>query len=1029
MKYTYSNITFYFTLFILWNFGILNAQMNNLKFERHDVKQGLSSSEIGNMIQDSDGYIWIATGNGLNRYDGFEFQNYLYDSSDSCSISKGEIFGITEKGDYIWMGSTLGILNKYNKITGCFSRYKIYNNDKLWNHSIWDIVADGDSVLWLATERGLVKFDIENEKSTVFETNQGKVDRISIQQNVMYNIHQDINNPNKLFIGTRAGVLIFDKYTFRFSRFETLPFQKVITDIYQEGKNLIWFSVEDYGIVKINRKSKNLSIYNPTNKNPATNFIRKKSKDEYWVGFFDYGLAIFNDKNQEFTFLRDIPTELLNFPVNNCRFYLKTKDDAYCFGTKDGLYISKKRSRLFRHYIFDKHKTKRPVFYFNKDVIEYGDNAYLVSNTYQLPVIVDKKTGKIIDTLSFSKNIHPEFKKLIKDNKNRIWITSDQGFYKIDTIKNEIKTPKIKTNIDISKYSVSDVVNSEHNALFFISNGNSLWKLDTGKDSLISFDDFFKKTGIINIVDLDFINQNELLIVAYPVSLKYFITQNKFEKIGGDKKANILKHEWINCGIANGNDILFGYGRKGINIWNEKTNSILILNKESGLGSNVIYQFEKDKNGNIWVETNNGLKVLSPENYKLINRFDQEDGLIRNDLGRYWGSTFKLLPSGNMLIGGHGFFTIINPDSLLKTRLESDKIEFESLLINGKEKRFDKTLNRKTHISIPYKENSFKIKFANLDFDKKSRQNYKYRLLGYEDNWFVTTNNNITFNKIPPGNYNLQLKLNSSDSVKSLEITIIPEWWQTIWFKIFVILSILGLIYSLYQKRIAYIREKESIKTKFNKKLLESEAQLLQSQMNSHFLFNTLNSIKNYIVKNKTRLAVSYLNNFAILIRKVLNNSEHKFISLEEELETIKLYLSLESLRFEDRFVYNFDVDEGIDPENTQVPPLLLQPFVENAVWHGLLQKEGKGKILISVKKNDNKIQYIITDNGIGRKMAKSIKSKSALNKKKFGLKLSEKRLESLKKIYGLNISFEIIDLYDDDIAKGTKVVVGFEIK
>ncbi len=1029
MKYTYSNITFYFTLIILWNFGILNAQMSNLKFERYDAKQGLSSNEIENMIQDSDGYIWIATDNGLNRYDGFEFQNFLYDSSDSCSISKGEIFGITEKGNYIWMGSTIGILNKYNKITGCFNRYKIYNKDKLWDHSIWDIVADGDSVLWLATERGLVKFDVKNEKSFVFESNLGNVNRISIRQNVMYNIHQDINNPNKLFIGTRAGVLIFDKNTLRFSRFETLPFQKVITDIYQENKNSIWFSVEDYGIVKIDRRSKNLSIYNPTNKNPATNFIRKKSNDEYWVGFFDNGLAIFNDKTKEFTFLRDLPTDILNSPITNCRSYLKTKDDAYCFGTNDGLYISKKRSRLFRHYIFDKHKTKRPVFYFTQDIIEYGDNSYLVSNTYQLPVIVDKKTGKIIDTLSFSKNIHPEFKKLVKDNKNRIWITSDQGFYLIDTKKNKIKAPKIETNIDISKYSVSDVVNSEHNALFFISNGNSLWKLDTGKDSLISFDDFLKKTGIINIVDLDFINQNELLIVAYPVSLKYFIGQNKFEKIGGDKKANILKHEWINCGIANGNDILFGYGRKGINIWNEKTNSISILNKESGLGSNVIYQFEKDKNGNIWVETNNGLKVLSPENYKLINRFDQEDGLIRNNLGRYWGSTFKLLPSGNMLIGGHGFFTIINPDSLLKTRLVSDKIEFESLLINGKEKRFDKTLNRKTHISIPYKENSFKIKFANLDFDKKSRQKYKYRLLGYEDNWFFTTNNNITFNKIPPGDYKLQLTLNSSKSIKSLGIKIIPEWWQTIWFKIFVVLSILGLIYYLYQKRIAYIREKESIKTKFNKKLLESEAQLLQSQMNSHFLFNTLNSIKNYIVKNKTRLAVSYLNNFAILIRKVLNNSEHKFISLKEELETIRLYLSLESLRFEDRFVYNFDVDESIDPENTQVPPLLLQPFVENAIWHGLLQKEGKGEILIIVKKNDNKIQYIITDNGIGREMAKSIKSKSALNKKNFGLKLSEKRLESLKKIYGLNISFEIIDLYDDGIAKGTKVVVSFEIK
>ena len=1025
----------YFVLILVLLSNLVVAQTGDLKYERFGVSQGLSSNEVKNMIQDSDGYIWIATDEGIDKYNGFDFKSYSFNTEDSCSISEGEILGILEKGENIWMGATTGILNKYNKTTGCFTKYKLYNNDTLWNHAIWDITDAGDSMLWLATERGIVSFDMKKEHSSVYRPTQQNASSFQLTNDVIYNIHKDKKDPYNLLLGTRSGILIFNTRTLTFSKFFIFPYSYVIKDIYQEDDNLMWVAVEKRGIVKIDRGKKLYRIYKPDNyrkKNPTANFIRKIKNNKYWVGFFDYGLAIFNSKKNKFTFLEDIHTGILDYPINNCRSFLKTKDDTYCFGSIDGLYISKKKSRLFRHYLFDKKKVKRPIFYFSWDIFELGDTAYLVSNTYQQPFIIDKKTGESIDTISLSKAILREnsvrhFQKIVKDNKNRLWITSETGFYSIDLKRKKIKIPKLKTSIDISKHYVSEGINSiKYNALYFISDKKDIWKMDTDTDSLFLIKPGFRDKEVKYIRDLDFINEDELLFVGYPFSMKYNIAQNKFEKIGSKENEALLKHEWINCGIANGDEILFGYGRKGINIYNEDNKTITSLNKGTGLSSNRVYEMEKDKNGNIWVSTGRGLEVLSFEDYKTIDRFDQEDGLIKNDLGVYWVSSLKLLPSGEMFVGGHGFFTVFNPDSLLSSAYKINKIKFESLLVNGKEKRFDKILNRKTSISLLAKENTFRIKFANPDFNKKSHQKYKYRLSGYDDNWFYTSNNNIIFSKIPPGKYQLQLAFEKSGTIKNLGITIIPEWWQTVWFKVLFVLFNLGILFFLYSKRVAFIKEKARLKAKYDNDLLETEMKILQSQMNSHFLFNTLNSIKNYIIKNETRQAANYLNNFSILIRKILNNSEHKFISLNEELEIIKLYFGLEMLRHKDRFKYSIDIDKNIDIYNSKVPPLLLQPFVENAIWHGLLHKKDKGEINIEVKLIEDRLQYIITDNGIGRIQSEALKSKSALNKKNFGLRLSKERLETLKKIYDMNINFDIIDLYDDNKAVGTKVIVEF---
>lgn len=1029
---------FFFGIFFI-SCEMLLAQMSIFKFDKYTVDDGLASNSIRGIIQDSDGFIWIETYEGINKYDGYEFQNYTHISNDSCSISSGAIFGIAEYGDYIWMGSSTGILNRYNKTTGCFKKYTIYNKGELWDHSIWDIVANSDTAIWLASERGIIKFDTKKEKFHVFLPTDYDNTLFNLQHDVIYNLSQDKNNPNNILLGTRGGLLIFDKTTKQISKHPIFNKQIIINDVLQENDSLIWLGLQGGGIVKINIDNNSFKQYIPKGgkgKPVTVNLIRKKSKNEYWVGFFDYGMAIFNKTNNSFTFFKDIPYHDIDFPSKPINAFYKTQDNTFLIGAIDGLYISKSRSRIFRHFFFDSSDKSRPLFFFTNDIINLNDSSYLVTCTQSLPVIIDKYSGKKLKTFSFedslkTNKINIEFFVIARYKENKVLVSSNQGIFQLNLKNHTISRPDFKTQYDITKpYTLYSIKDSNNHIFISCHNPYGILRINTANNTAIFLNDYFKKKNIHSIRDMKLINENEILITALPVSLRYNIKKDSFYQIGDNYTTQLLKHEWLNCGIANYDDVLFGYGRKAIRILNTKTGSIKIIDKEIGLSSNSIYEFEKDNNDNIWIATGIGLNVISAQNYSVLAKFDQKDGLIKNDIGILWGSSFKLLSNNNMFIGGHGFFTIFNPDSLLKNPDTISHLLFETVLVNGKEKRLDKVLYKKSKLVLSSRDNTFVIKFANLGFDKSNSENIKFRLKGYDNQWTHSKNNLIYLNKIPPGNYKLELASSLENNINILNISVLPQWWQTWWFKILLLLFNIGLIIFLYRKRITYIKDKERLKSKYDKTLLETEMKMLRSQLNSHFLFNSLNSIKNYIIKNEKRLAVSYLNSFAVLIRKILNNSESKFISLDNELETLKLYLDLEKMRFEDKFDYSIIVDDDIEITNTQVPPLLLQPFVENAIWHGLLHKKEKGLVSIEIKAEKNVIHYIITDNGIGLEKAKIIKSKTVLNKKNYGLKLSWERLNTIKTIYDMEINFTIEDLNITNKRKqGTKVTISFNNK
>lgn len=224
--------------------------------------------------------------------------------------------------------------------------------------------------------------------------------------------------------------------------------------------------------------------------------------------------------------------------------------------------------------------------------------------------------------------------------------------------------------------------------------------------------------------------------------------------------------------------------------------------------------------------------------------------------------------------------------------------------------------------------------------------------------------------------------------------------------------------------------ENENAQAKLQKHASDLEMQALRAQMNPHFIFNCLNAINHFIQKNETETASDYLTKFSRLIRMVLQSSSHKYISLHDELETLHLYIGMESVRFKDHFSYSIHCQPSVDAESVQIPPMLLQPFVENAIWHGLMHKKDGGKLTIDIMEEDNTLVCTIQDNGIGRKKAAELKSKSASYKKSMGMQITENRLKMLYSGHGGGPAMKIIDLENENgEATGTKIILRIPVK
>lgn len=421
-----------------------------------------------------------------------------------------------------------------------------------------------------------------------------------------------------------------------------------------------------------------------------------------------------------------------------------------------------------------------------------------------------------------------------------------------------------------------------------------------------------------------------------------------------------------------------------------------------------------DAEGNMWVATNAGAFCVSEKAGQFsVREFSMRNGLSSNDIIgiRRKDDTVWMAASDRILrfrLSEYPFNQIPPP------------LHMSSISINGQ--IISNSAYQK--LELDYDENTIAFNFVGISFKSNGQVRYRFRMVGADTGWTETGAMEAVYYKLPPGSYSIILSAMNNDGVSrptpfQVDFTILPPFWHRWWFAIPIVLLLLTLVTLFFRMRVRRVRRREI----FNRRLIEMEMTALRAQMNPHFIFNAINSIQNYVLKGDRNASSMYLSKFARLIRNVLENSTHRQITLAKELETLRLYIEIERIRFSDGFEFTIDTDPSLDPALNLVMPMLLQPYVENAIWHGLLHKKSKGVLFVAVRDEGEMLRCIVDDDGVGRAQAAIYKQQRSTRSNSMGGEINLRRLNLLNNLYGTKFSLNYIDLKNQDgSAAGTRV-------
>lgn len=443
-------------------------------------------------------------------------------------------------------------------------------------------------------------------------------------------------------------------------------------------------------------------------------------------------------------------------------------------------------------------------------------------------------------------------------------------------------------------------------------------------------------------------------------------------------------------------------------VWDGDT-TLQKIDKKAGLISNVIEELTVNENGQIYVSSFSGVSILSPtershagQSYEIRN-YTEAHGLPSNEVFDidYYGDTIY----------------VATRNGLAKLQIVDTVQQVSKTPIIEKVTVNDSVFNVSSSLPLfKHFQNNLKINYKTIDHSALGNIEYRYKV--NEEDWKETRETSLSFINLPPDRYNIEIQSKNIDGKWSpscpLSIGIKKPWWKQMWFLVFFLFSFLWSVYYVYRRRIDSIRQESQIK----EDVRDLERQALQAQMNPHFIFNCLNAIQNYIMSNNKTEAMEYLSMFARLIRQSLDASSQNKIALDLEIRMLKNYLELEKMRFKSRFEYKIEMPNYLDIDDIEIPPLLIQPFVENAVLYGMKPRKDGGLIVITFKKLEDYLKVQIIDNGSGIK-EESLSS----NRRSYGIGITQKRLAHINSYQGTEYDLDIKSSGD-----GTRVNITIKI-
>ena len=624
--------------------------------------------------------------------------------------------------------------------------------------------------------------------------------------------------------------------------------------------------------------------------------------------------------------------------------------------------------------------------------------------------------------------------------------TTGKGVYLYDRIKNFFYNKNMPGNFDYIFYDRESreavIIGSEfgdsadvypfkeriHNVSMCATDGNSnCLKLEDGKYLIGRYSGIFlldSKKRTAERLNQDMFRVSYLLqdtgkgiLVANQYGLWRF-EKNSFEYYDVD---NPLLKKRITC-MNFFQETILCLGTRGDGLLIKINESIHRIAEGDGLVNNNVKKIITTDE-DILVVTNKGLSKINiqsfqPFRYSVVN-LSYGQGLFVTEINDACRINGMLYIASDM---GLGF---LNEKSEFKQPRELKlPFYFSQIRIN------DQPVQQLSAYSLSHRERDITIAYTTISFRDPQGTQYKYRIKGLDTNWVYTAAREIRLTSMPYGNHTIEFQAslksdNWTSAVQAIHFSIHPPFWETSWFIIISILVVGSLLYLWTRIRINLIRRREEEKTIYNKQIAEMEIRALRAQMNPHFTFNVMQSIQYYISHHDFESARKYLGKFSKLMRTILDHSRFHYIALFDEVGTLQDYLDLEKLRFEENFDYSIHIEPGLDSHALRVPTMLIQPYVENAIKHGLSSKEGNARVDISISIKTEHLVCEITDNGIGRKKATELAGIQGEKHVSVGTSLVAERIEALNKYYGYRLRSETFDLYDSNQnAAGTKVVL-----
>ena len=976
------------------------------------LQDGLSSEQCRDMHKDRAGFLWISTDKGLNRFDGNSFYTFRHRPDDPLSIGSNSCNGLLE---------------------------------------------DRTGRLWINTDEGLSLF---NRKTQTFTNYAPDTTILSIPGISYTEMEEDLEG--RIWIGGYYDVLIFNPVNQKFEKSGWYDFAKQSGIIKEEKRNSITQSIIKksetelwlltvYGLFSVHTATKTFTYHpNPGVDDYFAFSIRcKDSKGVLWIGTYDQCFFSYDPTSEKWTHHVCPPREkewsdmMLAINEYNENTLLMTRTDS--------IFVYHKYTKKWDRFLPVANITNLSSLSYTNTMLS-GNDLFIFADGI-IPFIQLSKKKKYIHKIKIPLpsnfiNNHsyktPDGKVLTGDwNKNLILVCDAVGCVPLKEPDNNHQLGALQL------FYVSQ------NGQRYISTSNKVyqWNVANNIVNLISKEDDNQKVEFRN-----FVEDTKGNIYVRERNKGIFILK---------KGKSTLEH--FECGMESGDFSALYFDRKSGKLWlgSEKKGLFIIdpaarTNKQYSLkhlaGSNkgMISDISGDEDGNVFllVSKRGLVKINSmdmvPKLYTSLDGlnsdavkygcvlqnkywFTSESGLMTYDYHNQRFYSFER--EGESKLFNYRIFpdeegNIIQnlfPDHIITMNKSIvDELQLPPQIYLKEVKLSGKIIPHDSVFTTAYDRNNFVFLFGNIGQTGLNQKEFLYNING--QSWQSLENSVISLYNLSPGDYYIRVcHAYDLKNCFSLKIFVVPPWWKTNWFLAFMFIVLFIIVYGLYRKRVASVRQEEFEKNQLKQRIAEIEMTALRAQMNPHFIFNCLNSINRFILVNDTDAASSYLTKFSRLIRMILDGSREDFIPLDQELEALKLYIDMESMRFQERFSWSLNVDPAIQLQNVSVPPLLLQPFVENAIWHGLMQapEESRKRLMIQIRQRENILTIEISDNGIGRAKASEIKSKGGNKHKSHGVSLTEERLKLMEKVKGVQYKV-LIDDNGDPLSPlvGTKVTL-----